>query len=131
MVCIYCFHDSKVINSRLQKRANSVWRRRQCLACHAIWTTVERTEARLAYRVTKGSEMHDFIPEQLLISLYVALRHRKTAVSDAGALYVTVFQLIQKNQQSVVSTFEIKKAAYTVLKRFDKTAAAVYKATMS
>ena len=131
MVCIYCGKDSKVTNSRLQKRANSVWRRRHCLKCAAVWTTLERTEARSAFRVLQDDSMHDFVPELLLISLYEALRHKKTAASDAAALCATVLQQVQKKHQAVITTAEIKKAAYTVLVRFDKTAAAVYKARTS
>lgn len=126
MVCIYCSGDSKVTNSRLQKRSNSVWRRRKCLLCGAVWTSVEATEARSAYRVSKGNSVHDFTPELLLISLYEALRHRKTAVTDAAALCDTVIQQLQKKRRATIYSADIKKTSHAVLLHFDKTAAAVY-----
>lgn len=75
--------------------------------------------------------MHEFSPETLIISLYEALRHRKTAVTDAGALANTITQLLFKKRQALIPTSEIKRTAFAVLSRFDKTAAAVYKATTS
>lgn len=131
MVCIYCGAKTKVTNSRLQKRANSVWRRRECLSCSAIWTSVEAPEARSAFRVLKDESMHDFEPETLMISLYEALRHRKTAVTDAAALSQTVIQQLYKKRQAVFTTREIKTAALAVLQHFDPTAAAVYQARTS
>ena len=131
MVCIYCGGDSKVTNSRLQKRANSVWRRRQCVECGAIWTTLERSESRSAYRVAKDESIHTFEPELLLISLYEALRHRKSAATDAAALCDTVLQQLAAQQSALITTTDIKKAAHLVLSRFDPTAAAVYLARTS
>jgi transcriptional repressor NrdR len=126
MVCIYCGGDTQVTNSRLQKRANTVWRRRKCLECGAIWTSLEAPEARSAFRVIKNESMHEFSPETLMISLYEALRHRKTAVTDAAALTHTVLSELYKKRVAALSTADIKKTAHAVLSRFDKTAAAVY-----
>jgi len=131
MVCIYCGGDTKVTNSRLQKRANTVWRRRTCLQCDAVWTSLEAPEARSAFRVLKGESMHEFSEETLMISLYEALRHRKTAVTDAAGLTQTVLQDLFKKRLAIIPSTEIKKTAHAVLQRFDKTAAAVYKATVS
>ena len=70
-------------------------------------------------------------PELLLISLYEALRHRKTAATDAAALCDTVIQKLKATNEAVIPTTEIRKTALRVLERFDKTAAAVYKARAS
>ncbi len=131
MVCIYCGGDTKVTNSRLQKRLNSVWRRRTCLECGATWTSIEAPESRSAFRVLQGESMHEFVPEILMISLYEALRHRKTAVTDAAALTQTVISLLYKKRLAALPADEIKKTAQAVLQRFDPTAAAVYKARTS
>ena len=131
MVCIYCGSKTEVTNSRLQKRSNSVWRRRHCPACGAIWTSLEVPEARSAFRVMQGESMHEFEPETLMISLYEALRHRKTAATDAAALSQTVINMLYKKREAIIQTAEIKNTALLVLGRFDKTAAAVYKATAS
>jgi len=75
--------------------------------------------------------MHEFSEETLMISLYEALRHRKTAVTDAAGLTQTVLQDLFKKRLAIIPSTEIKKTAHAVLQRFDKTAAAVYKATVS
>lgn len=131
MVCIYCGGKSHVTNSRFQKRANSVWRRRECLVCGAIWTSVEASESRSAYRVSKDNSILELQTETLLISLYEALRHRKSAVTDAAALRDTILQQLLARNQAIIPTSEIKITALQVLGRFDKTAAAVYKARTS
>ena len=75
--------------------------------------------------------MHILSPETLLISLYEALRHRKTADVDAAALTETVLNELYKTNQAIIPDADIKKTALQVLGRFDKTAAAVYKARTS
>ena len=129
MRCPYCKNDSQVVNSRLQKRSNSVWRRRKCVECSAKWTSSERIEATLAYRVEKGDKLHSFTPEILLISLYEACRHRKAAAIDANYVFSTVMQKLQAKNQAVLPTKVISKTCYDILRRYDTAAAAVYKAT--
>jgi transcriptional repressor NrdR len=128
MVCPYCSHDSQVTNSRHQKRANSVWRRRKCLGCSAIWTTSEAPQAPTIYRVSKDQHMVVFRPETLLISLYESLRHKKTADIDAKYVFDTVMNKLQAKHLAVIPTQLIAKTAHDVLRRYNKPASAVYKA---
>ena len=128
MVCPYCKSDSKVINSRFQKRANSVWRRRKCPVCSAIWTTHELLEASSTYRVSKDDHLLVFRPELLYISLYEALRHKKTAPTDAEYVKNTVIQKLMAKHIAVIPRDLITKTAHDVLRHFNKPAAAVYKA---
>ena len=128
MVCPYCSCDSKVTNSRLQKRSNSVWRRRNCLKCGAVWTTVEAIQAPTTYRVSKHEQVTEFKPETLLISLYEALRHKKTAEQDAAYVLSTVMQKLQAKKLALWPTELITQTAYDVLRRYDAPAGAVYKA---
>lgn len=129
MVCPYCKKDSQVTNSRHQKRPNSVWRRRKCVACGAIWTSVERPEYSTIWRVQVGGHLLDFAPETLLISLYRALKHRKTADIDAKYVCDTVLQRLAAKRTAILSTELITKTSYDILRRYDKVAAALYKAT--
>jgi len=129
MKCPYCNQESKVKNSRLQKRANSVWRRRECLNCQAIWTTLERPQSSTTYKVNSNEVMVDFRPELLLISLYECLKHRKTPELDAQYVYSTVFSNLQDTNEPVFGIQLIASTAYNVLKRYDGLAADIYKAT--
>jgi transcriptional regulator NrdR family protein len=70
----------------------------------------------------------DFRPELLLISLYEALRHRKTPATDAQYVHGTVLEKLQKTNQPVYTTQLISESCYKVLKNYDKLAADLYKA---
>jgi len=127
MNCPYCNSESKVSNSRHQKRSNSVWRRRECLTCHAIWTTNERLQGSGTFKVSNGDFLVDFRAELLLISLYEALRHRKTPAIDAQYIYGTVLEKLQRTNLPVFPTILIAESSYNVLKNYDKLAADLYK----
>lgn len=129
MVCPYCKKDSQVTNSRLQKRSNSVWRRRKCTACGAIWTSLERIEYATVWRVRKDGHLLEFRPETLLISLYEALKHRKTADIDAKYICDTVIaKLLAKNIPELPAEL-ITRTAHDILRRYDKVAASLYLVT--
>ncbi len=129
MVCPYCSNDSQVINSRHQKRPNNVWRRRKCIKCSAVWTSVERPEYSTIWRVSHNGHLLDFMPETLLISLYEALRHKKSANLDAKHICDTVIQKLASKHNAILTTDQIKKTSYDILRRYDKVAAALYQAT--
>jgi transcriptional repressor NrdR len=131
MVCPYCKKDSQVTNSRLQKRPNSVWRRRKCVNCGAVWTSHERIELATVWRVRKDNHLTDFRPETLLISLYEALKHRKTADIDSKYVCDTVIAKLARQNSAELSTELIKKTAHDILRRYDKVAASLYLVTHS
>jgi transcriptional repressor NrdR len=129
MNCPYCASNSKVTNSRPQKKSNSVWRRRECIRCHAVWTTEEHFRADSVFKVSTDELLLDFAPEKLTGSLYSALRHRKTAGSDAKHLSRTVMNSLQDFQRPVIPKQVITDTVIGVLKNYDKLAADLYKAT--
>jgi transcriptional regulator NrdR family protein len=128
MVCPYCRNHSSVTNSRHQKRTNSVWRRRRCIQCLAVWTTLETLQSAGTFKVTSNRVLVDFKPEMLLISLYEALRHRKTSESDAQYIHGTIVSKLQQTNQPVFTTALIANTAYGVLRNYDKLAADLYRA---
>jgi len=129
MVCPYCKNDSHVTNSRLQKRSNSVWRRRKCASCGAIWTSLERPEYATVWRVRKGKHLTDFRPEKLLISLYEALKHRKSPDIDAKYICDTVIAKLTTKKLAELPATLITTTAHDILRRYDKVAAGLYNAT--
>lgn len=127
MVCIYCGGNTKVTNSRLQKRANQIWRRRQCLDCQATFTTEEQAVTDTSLLVSSPKRVEPFSREKLLLSVYEALRHRKTAISDATALCDTVWTQLQPQITAAQLTRrQIVETTHKILKRFDKAGATVY-----
>lgn len=130
MVCTYCSSETHVINSRHQKRANNVWRRRKCLNCNRIVTTVEQIDYEKTWTVAYLNESEQpFLRDKLLISLYQSCRHRPTALPDALGLTDTVISRLRLavTDGSVTPT-AIATICSETLRRFDKTAATVYKA---
>lgn len=130
MVCIYCGGNTEVINSRLQKKANRVWRRRRCRACGAVFTSQEQIVYDGAFVVQEDtSHIVPFSRDLLYLSLYDACRHRRQAVTDAGALTdTTLSRLIPTAKSGVIERQNIVATCQAVLKNFDKAAAMHYEA---
>jgi transcriptional repressor NrdR len=130
MVCIQCGAETKVTNSRHQKRANQVWRRRQCLSCGAVFTTEEKADYGAAWQVS-GWEGHlePFSRDKLLLSLYDSLRHRPTALRDAGGLVETVIsRLVEHVSSGTIDARMIAQISQVALNRFDSAASISYQA---
>jgi transcriptional repressor NrdR len=129
MVCIYCGGETKVTNSRPQKRLNRVWRRRACLNCGSIFSSTEAVDLTGSIRVLSQKRLEAFQRDRLLLSIHDSLKHRKTAISDATGLTDTVIaQLYPLMRDSVVEKAGIASITLEILKRFDKTAATHYSA---
>lgn len=127
MVCVYCSGDTRVTNSRLQKKANSTWRRRQCIECGAVVTTLEKLETGTAVLVVYKTHQEPFSRDKLLVSLHDSLKHRKTALADASALTDTLISnLYPLIQDAVLEKSAIVAEANKLLQRFDRAAATHY-----
>jgi transcriptional regulator NrdR family protein len=129
MVCIYCFADTGVVNSRLQKRHNSVWRRRKCSQCQATFTTHEVVQYADIWRVRTRDGLKPFNRDLLLISLHDSLKHRPDGLADAGALTQTIINNLRHDvHDGLIASVHISSVALTVLRNFDNTAAVHYAA---
>lgn len=120
MVCIYCGSGTRVTNSRLQRRHNQVWRRRQCKACRAVFTTHELIDLTQTLLVDSGASANPFLPDLLFSDLLFALKDYKDPYVAAREITSTVVQkLLQIHDQPVFTPKQISKTAAEVLKRFD------------
>jgi transcriptional regulator NrdR family protein len=129
MVCIYCGSETNVTNSRHQKRLNHVWRRRKCQVCNAIFSTTEAADAVSALRVRSSRALEPFLRDNLLMSVYDSLRHRKSAITDATSLTATIVSnMYDLADNGVIEREAIITVTSAVLERFDKVAATHYKA---
>ena len=129
MVCLYCAHPTQVINSRLQKKNNQVWRRRKCLSCASIFTTHERIDLFTSLSVRHLGRYKPFSRDKLLISLHASLKHRKTALSDAAALTDTVITKLQPHiKNGSLENDMLLTVVFQTLKQFDKAASTYYRA---
>ena len=131
MVCIYCGAKTQVINSRLQKRVNVVWRRRRCQSCRVVFTSLEQNDYENALVVERdASHIIPFRRDELFLSVYEACRHRHNAVADASALTKTILGQLPAIQTSEgrISRDKLVGLVYDALKRFDAVAAIHYNA---
>lgn len=70
-----------------------------------------------------------FSRDKLFISIYDSLRHRKSALSDAEALTVTIITKLRGVlQNGVLNSDQLITVTNETLENFDKTAATVYRA---
>lgn len=132
MVCIHCGGETKVVNSRLQRRNNQVWRRRRCLNpdCGALFTSEESADYGSAWAVRNASGgLKPFSRDKLLLSLHGSLKHRPTALQDAGGLADTVIRrLAAAVTDGALESHAIISTTLVALNRFDKAAGVHYAA---
>ncbi len=129
MVCIYCSNETKVVNSRPQKRLNRVWRRRTCMTCGTTFTSSESVDLSGSITVRDLSRLQPFQRDKLFMSIHDSLKHRKTALSDATGLTDTVIsKLYPLMRDALLDKADIIKTTSDVLRRFDKAAATMYDA---
>lgn len=129
MVCIYCSSDTRVVNSRHQKKLNRVWRRRTCMNCGTTFTSSEAVDLSGSITVRNIRHLEPFQRDKLFMSIYDSLKHRKTALSDATALTDTVItRLYPHMHEAMVDVEQIVVSVTDVLGKFDKSAAVYYAA---
>jgi transcriptional regulator NrdR family protein len=130
MVCVYCNSPTKVVNSRHQKRSNSTWRRRKCLVCSAIVSSVESIDLQTCIQFSQNKHTTPFIREKLFISVYESCRHRPTALIDAIGLTTTIIakSLEHPNSLGTITRTDLISTTYATLKKFDSVAATYYAA---
>ncbi len=121
MVCVYCGAATQVINSRLQKRNNQVWRRRKCQKCHSIFTTHELPELEKIFQVDKNGALVPFSADILFTEVLLALQDRKNCYSEARELTGTIIsKLLHTSRDFILSAEQISRISAEVLKRFNR-----------
>lgn len=129
MICPYCTSETQVTNSRPSKKSPEVWRRRSCKVCLNVWTTRETVDLSTSHRIiTSQNHLEPFQRDELFISIKDACAHRKTALEDASALTDTVLGRVLHQEHAEIPVEYLIDLTASVLNRFDKVAAAVYKA---
>ena len=130
MVCLHCGAKTHVTNSRLQRRNQHIWRRRECLKCGAIFTTEESAVYGAAWTVQEHDGTYKpFSRDKLFMSLYKSCQHRETALADASDLADTIIRKLSGSvENGRLSARTIVQVAQVTLNRFDKAASVHYQA---
>lgn len=130
MVCVQCEHKTQVINSRRQVKTNQQWRRRQCLSCKAIFSTLEAADysALWAIKASSGA-LKPFSRDKLLLSLHRSIQHRPNALTDATGLTDTIIAKLRfQASDGFLTAKQIIQTVQVALNRFDKAGSVHYQA---
>jgi len=128
MICIHCGNTkTNVTNSRPHKKRPSVWRRRACSQCGALFTTLETIDVsdQLTVTHTDGAKSAFSIP-LLMLSLSTVLQHRADQADDAFWLAQTIAEQLYAGEFAPLETTDIIQAVYITLDRYDTAAALQY-----
>lgn len=120
MKCPICsYHDSKVLDSRPVEDNNSIRRRRECLSCHARFTTYEIVDMLNPIVVKKDGSRELFDKNKLLSGLLKACQKRPV---DATKVADDIEASIQSSMKSEITSVEIGEFAMKKLKQLDAVA---------
>jgi transcriptional repressor NrdR len=123
MVCLYCGNETEVSNSRWQKRANQVWRRRQCKVCRAIFTTHEAIDMSSALLVDRAGKQAAFESDLLFTELLLALQDRRDCyIAAREATSTVIARLLRLPGSPLFSSKQISNTSAQVLRKLDKRA---------
>ena len=129
MVCIYCNSKTRVINSRLQKKSNKVWRRRFCPLCKETFTSIEALQDLSFIISDNNSHPKPFSRDNLFVSIYLSCGHRTDPINDATALTDTVVsKLFSSIKDGSIAKSDLVMTTEAVLRRFDSVASTSYRA---
>lgn len=119
MVCTYCGAKTEVINSRVQKRSNQVWRRRQCQRCSALFTSHEAVDLSSVLFI----DQKPFVADKLFTEVLLAMQDRSDCYLRAREATSTIVkQLLKLTSAPFIEAPEVSQTAAKVLKRLDKQA---------
>lgn len=128
MKCPYCDSRTRVTNSRSHNKM-SVWRRRSCKSCGAIWTTKELIDLETTHKIKKSdSSLEPFRRDVIYISIFDSLSHRNDRITTSSHLTDTIITKVLNMQNPLIERATLVRETYKVLHNFDRTAALVYKA---
>lgn len=130
MVCIYCSGSTRVSNSRSSNKNFSVWRRRVCSMCKAVFTTGENPDLNASVSIKNfDGSLEPFSTDKVLFSIYSSCKHRKSPLEDARALTNTFNRLIINQITSgFVELKDVQDLISTILSNFDSVALTYYNA---
>lgn len=128
MFCIKCHSpNTKVTNSRPHKKRASIWRRRSCSSCGAIFTTSETVATEGLLRVCDSQTASTaFSIGRLMMSIAPLLTQRSSAADDAYWLSMTAYEQALSSVDAEISPQALAQIVFRVIERYDSTAALKY-----
>ena len=129
MICINCFHaKTNVTNSRPHKKSPSIWRRRSCQACQAVFTTYERPSLDEQPVLRRDNVSVPFNIGKLTVSIARSFQHNKQSADYSSYLLAQTIETKLLIHGKNLSTDDIAAITHDTLKQFDPIAALQYAA---
>ena len=123
MKCPFCSaEDTQVMDTRASNEANSIRRRRKCLACGKRFTTYEKVELRMPRLVKKDGSRTDFARDKLAGSMLLALRKRPVSTDAVEAALDRIEEKLRSLGEREVPTSRVGDLVMRELARLDKIA---------
>ena len=123
MKCPSCgYEDSKVIDSRPVEENNSIKRRRECLSCHARFTTYEIIETVPVIVVKKDKSREAFDRVKLFNGMLRACEKRPVSIAQIETVVTEIEQELQNSLDREVTSVHIGEMAMEKLKGLDEVA---------
>jgi transcriptional repressor NrdR len=131
MKCPNCdFHDSRVLDTRLQK-GGDIRRRRECLKCKERFTTIESLLLQFPHVTKRDGVQEPFNKEKLKRGMQLACLKRPVSLAQIEDMVGRVCQSVTEQSDRQVSSVVLGQLVMKELKGIDDVAyvrfASVYK----
>lgn len=123
MKCPFCGHpDTQVVDSRVSEDAESIRRRRRCLACDKRFTTYETVELRMPQIVKTSGNRAEFDDAKLRTSFTRALHKRPVPTEEVDAAIQRITQRLLALGEREVPSRTVGQMVMKELYKLDKVA---------
>lgn len=132
MHCLSCgCEESRVVDSRMIEEANSIKRRRECIACGRRFTTYERIEETPILVIKRNGERQVFRVEKIRNGIIRASEKRPVSSEQIDDMVASIEKQIMSMADKEIASSEIGELVMKELEKVDKVAyirfASVYK----
>ena len=123
MKCPFCSHaESKVVDSRESQEAQSIRRRRECLACERRFTTYERVDEIPYMVIKKDGRREKFDRQKVLAGLLRACEKRPVSTQRLEEITDEVETKVAESPDRELPSKQIGELLMERLRELDKVA---------
>jgi transcriptional repressor NrdR len=123
MKCPHCAYvESKVLDSRTSKEADTIRRRRECLKCGKRFTTIETIEESIPLVVKKDGRREAFDRTKIANGLKKACEKRPVATANLERILSRIEYTLSERGEKEVKSTEIGQMVMDELKNLDEVA---------
>ena len=129
MKCPHCAYvESKVLDSRTSKEADTIRRRRECLKCGKRFTTIETIEESIPLVVKKDGRREAFDRTKIANGLKKACEKRPVATANLERILSRIEYTLSERGEKEVKSTEIGQMVMDELKNLPGVVQVAYQA---